>query len=225
MKYIIKIISIIDLVISKTAAALVTIILLSMVSFAFLQVILRNIFESGIPWMDVVLRHMVLWIGMLGGLLATRQGRQISIDLLTRIPHPRFRVILKYIGSVFTIVITFILARASYVFVAGEHDYGSTLFGDVPSWYAQVILPVGFGLICLQVLLNIILGRVKSTESHVMAIQPDEEIEINEDQENNIDEIIPGEADSSGSHVEEDKKSEIESEPSISASPTDEDKE
>ena len=48
-------------------------IVLFMVLMAFLQVILRNIFDMGIIWGDILLRHLVLWIGFIGASLATKK--------------------------------------------------------------------------------------------------------------------------------------------------------
>ena len=47
-----------------------------MILMAFGQVVLRNVFHTGIEWGDVFLRHMVLWLGFLGATIATGEGRQ-----------------------------------------------------------------------------------------------------------------------------------------------------
>ena len=41
---------------------------------AVLQIIMRNMFSSGIVWADPLLKIMVLWLGMLGALYATRKS-------------------------------------------------------------------------------------------------------------------------------------------------------
>ena len=41
-----------------------------MVALSFLQVLLRLLFHSGIVWLDPMLRHMVLWAGLLGAAVA-----------------------------------------------------------------------------------------------------------------------------------------------------------
>ncbi|MFC2170459.1 TRAP transporter small permease [Calditrichota bacterium] len=177
----------IDAYMAKGTAFLVIAVLLSMVFFAFLQVILRNFFNSGIPWAEVILRHLVLWVAMLGGLLATRESRQISIDLLTRVRIPALSLILRWLGSLFTLVVVIILARAAQVFVLGEQEFGSTLYKNIPSWYAQVILPVGFYLIGFQILLNLALGRSRTfepTAEEIDAENQDEKPNIPEDEAN-----------------------------------------
>ncbi|MBZ0265500.1 TRAP transporter small permease [bacterium] len=150
-------------VFESTLAKIVTwsviLILLSMLLLAFLQVILRNFFATGLPWVDIVLRNLVLWIGMLGGVLAARSGRQINIEVLTKLTPPVIGKYLRGIASLFTIVVCYYLVKASWTFVSVEKEFGTMFYGDVPNWYAQMILPIGFALIGLQVLFNLLLNR------------------------------------------------------------------
>lgn len=143
----------------RTISAVVITLLLGMVFLSFTQVVLRNVAATGFPWADVVLRHLVLAVGMFGAVLAARQGRQISIDLLSRIAGKRITMLLSWIGGLFTIVISLLMARAAWVFVAAERSFGSELFSGLPAWYFQVVIPLGFGLLALQSALNLLLGR------------------------------------------------------------------
>ena len=54
------------------------------VVLAALQIVLRYGFDSGIAWADPLLRVLVLWLGLLGALAATRDRRHITIDVLSR---------------------------------------------------------------------------------------------------------------------------------------------
>ena len=47
------------------------------------QILLRNIFSMGLPWADGVIRLMVLWLGLAGGIAASRDRKQIAIDIVT----------------------------------------------------------------------------------------------------------------------------------------------
>ena len=49
-----------------------------------LQIILRNVFHSGLLWADPLMRHIVLWLGCLGAALATTSARHINIDVFSR---------------------------------------------------------------------------------------------------------------------------------------------
>ena len=54
--------------------------LISMLGIAVLQIFLRNFFDSGFLWAESFLRILVLWVAMLGAMVATREKNHISID-------------------------------------------------------------------------------------------------------------------------------------------------
>ncbi|MGD0038444.1 MAG: TRAP transporter small permease subunit, partial [Bacteroidota bacterium] len=62
-----------DLALNKAEGALLILMLSIMVLVAFSQVMLRNVFHTGINGADVLLRHLVLWIGFLGAAIATSE--------------------------------------------------------------------------------------------------------------------------------------------------------
>lgn len=126
-----------------------------MVLLSFLQVLLRNFFDTGLLWADIFLRHLVLWVGFIGAALATRSEKHINVDILSRIVSKRYLASIKIVTQLFAITICAILARASYIFVMSEKEAGTIVFENIPSWYLQIILPVGFLLIGLRFLLKI----------------------------------------------------------------------
>ncbi len=200
-----RVIAAFDKILTLIVSVLVSIVLVSMVGLSFSQVVLRNIFDSGIPWADVILRHMVLWICMLGGVLATRQGRQISIDILTRISGDKVKTVLYWVGSLFTLAVLFFLMRASSEFVMGEREFGSKLYGIIPAWYAQIIIPAGFLLIALQVVLNIALGRTNRLEIQENVVEEETDLNTEEDSSDEEDEV-PGEVEEEEPETEEDEE-------------------
>ena len=118
-----------------------------MVIFAFLQVVLRNIFNEGILWGDILLRHLVLWVGFLGASLATRQQKHINIDIFSRFMSDKGKSIVRLITNLFSVFISYILAEAGWTFVQDEQMMGTVLFADIPAWYFQTIIPIGFFLL------------------------------------------------------------------------------
>ena len=56
----------------------------STLGFAVMQILLRNFFDIGLIWLESYLRMQVLWLAMLGAMVATREGEHIRIDLLAR---------------------------------------------------------------------------------------------------------------------------------------------
>lgn len=138
-----------DLV-SKLERFLLSIILITMLGLAALQVILRNLFDSGIEWADVFTRHLVLWIGFFGATLATRERKHIRIDVLSKILPPLVNKVLQVVVTIFCFLVTALLCQAAYVFTMDERMAGTVLFEGIPTWIFISIMPIGFFLIAVR---------------------------------------------------------------------------
>lgn len=142
----------------RVEGGVLVVLLAVMVVLSFVQVILRNVFSESLLWGEILLRHLVLWIGFVGAARATGAGRHISIDALTRFLPPRPRLAVRILTNAFALVICYFLLRASLTFIGDEIEFGSTVFGDIPSWYSQIIIPGGFGLMMVHFAVRLITG-------------------------------------------------------------------
>ncbi len=140
----------IDVFLGKCASALLIVLLAVMVLMGFTQVMLRNIFSTGILWADVFLRHTVLWIGFLGAIVAAGEKRHITIDALTKLLSPRQQRIASVITGIASVTVCYFLTSASLRFLKDEMEFGGTLILDLPIWIFQVIIPAGFGLMMVR---------------------------------------------------------------------------
>ena len=118
-----------------------------LVGLAVYQIVLRNVFRSGLYWGDPMLRVVVLWLAMVGAMVATREGGHISIDVLSHYSSDRARVVTAILVKTFSAVVCFIAAYYGFIFVADERVYGMTAFADVPVWWCEAIIPLGFSSI------------------------------------------------------------------------------
>jgi C4-dicarboxylate transporter DctQ subunit len=136
--------------IEKVETILLVIILSTMVLLAFLQVVLRNLFDQGILWADIFLRHLVLWVGFIGASLATREEKHINIDLFTRFLSTKGKNIIQVVTNLFAFIICILMAEAGWTFVQDEKAMGTILFNNVSAWYFQLIIPIGFFLMAFR---------------------------------------------------------------------------
>ena len=143
-----------------------------MVGLAFAQVVLRNLLQLGLPWADIVLRHMVLWASFLGASLATRQGRHIAIDVVSHFLTPTARRWLAAAIHAAACLISVLLANASWAFVATERLGQGLLLKGLPTWWAQLIIPIGFGLMAFRFGLRAILFATGQLEPRVLEESP-----------------------------------------------------
>ncbi|MBI3003788.1 MAG: TRAP transporter small permease [Ignavibacteriales bacterium] len=147
-----------DAFLNKAEGVLLVLFLSAMILMAFLQVVLRNGFNSTIIWVDILLRHLVLWIGFLGAALATSNDRHISIDAFTRFIRPKARLLVGVFTHLFAVVTCYFLFRASVVFVQNELSVNATLYHDIPAWYSEIIIPSGFALLMIHFLVRALLN-------------------------------------------------------------------
>lgn len=140
----------IDAGLNKVETVVLVALLSVMVLLSFLQVVLRNALGEGIVWADVLLRHLVLWVGFLGASLAVSHQRHIGIDALTRAMPVRWQLVVRAATNLFAAAMCIILFEASRSFLAYEIEDGRTLILDIPEWYSQLIIPVGFALLAFH---------------------------------------------------------------------------
>ena len=137
-------------IINLIEESLLALLLGVMIILATTQIFLRNIWGSGIDWSDPLLRVLVLWLGLLGAMAATRDGNHIKIDVLTKLlPASATR----YLNAITNLVSSAICAIVSYHagrFVIMEHEEGTIAFATIPSWVCEIIIPIGFGLMALR---------------------------------------------------------------------------
>lgn len=127
-----------------------------MVLLAFVQVLLRNVFDGGIIWGDPLVRQMVMWSGFMGAAVAASQDRHISIDALTQFMKGRAKDIVRVVTSLFASVVCYYLADAAWVFLLDEKQSGGELIAGIPSWIGLIIIPAGYLLLMVHFVLNAI---------------------------------------------------------------------
>jgi TRAP-type C4-dicarboxylate transport system permease small subunit len=129
---------------------LIALLVIFLVLFSLLQIILRNFFSTGIVWGDTLLRHLVLWVGLLGAARATAEHKHIQINLLSKLLSVKSSRILDMICDLFAMVVTATLLYASLTFLGNEMDSGVVAFGDIPNWWLETAFPLGFALMVIR---------------------------------------------------------------------------
>lgn len=124
--------------------------LMLMIGMTVVQIFLRNLFDSGIVWSDVLVRTLVLWVGLVGAMVASRQGNHITIDILDRYLPARTKSLVNFLVELFTASICTIAAYYSLLFVKMEFIDGGRAFAQIPSWLCESIIPLAFTVIALR---------------------------------------------------------------------------
>ena len=136
---------------------LLALILFTMVVLASSQVIMRNFFDSGFSWSDPLLRLLVLWLGLMGAMVATRLDRHITVDALLRILNPGLQRIARILTKLATAAVCALLAYHSVRMTAIDYEYQTLVIGAVPAWIGDLILPIAFAVMTLRLVLQTIM--------------------------------------------------------------------
>lgn len=121
-----------------------------MLAMALMQILLRNFFDAGIFWAESFLRILVLWIAMLGAMVATRNANHLSIDVAARFLPARHVLWISVFTSLISSFVCAVIAYYAFLFVKFEYEDGTIAFAIVPSWVCQSILPFGFGVMSVR---------------------------------------------------------------------------
>ena len=146
----------IDTKISLVETILITLLLSMMILMAFSQIVLRNLFATGIDWGDAMVRYLVVWVAFIGAAVATREGKHISIDLLYRWQKGSGSKAVKILTCFFSAAISALLTVAAVKFLWFEAQMGSTTFLNLPVWIPELIMPTAFGLMTLRFFMQMI---------------------------------------------------------------------
>jgi TRAP-type C4-dicarboxylate transport system permease small subunit len=98
-------------------------------------------------WIDVVTRHLLLWVAFFGAAIAASRRKHIKIDALSRLLTDTWRGRLLILLDIVAVVACVFLTVASWHFLKSEAESQAMLYGPIPSWVGILIVPVGFGLL------------------------------------------------------------------------------
>ena len=101
----------------KVETGVLVTLLLSMIIMAVVQIIMRNVFTSGLLWADAYVRIAVLWMALVGAMVASRSGKHIAIDVLIRTLNKKLQHIIRRITDAFTAIVCLLIMYYSFEFV------------------------------------------------------------------------------------------------------------
>jgi len=142
---------------------LAVVIFAAMTLLPVIETTTRLFSTNGIPASQVLVQHFTLWIGFLGAILATRQNKLLALTrdpLFDEAEKPHLG---KWIAKVTTFLVLVALTWGSWELLKIEMQYPIDIAPNIPRWVAQLIMPVGFGLMAIQV-------YVKSYKKHIHRI-------------------------------------------------------
>jgi len=131
---------------------LVSLALAALVLLPLGEIVLRKLFQTGISGATAFQQHLTLLIGLLGGALAAREGRLLTLSTLMDFLKGQGQVFTRVFSSAFAAGISVFLCVAAAQLVQTEKEAGKILAYGIPLWTIQLVMPLSFGVIALRLL-------------------------------------------------------------------------
>jgi TRAP-type C4-dicarboxylate transport system permease small subunit len=135
--------------VARVEDTLLAVLGLGLLAAAAAQLVFR-VLETGPVWLDPLMRTATLWLALIGALVATRERRQLHIDVLARRLPGRLGQGARILTAVFTSAVCVLLAQASWTLVELEREGAGTAFAGLPNWWLLAILPLVFVLMAMH---------------------------------------------------------------------------
>ncbi len=130
--------------------------LLLLLILAIIQIIARNFFDTGFTHMEVLTRHLILFIIFMGAALVSEQNRHIKIDILTAFLTEQQQEKLIRPLLLLSALVSAVFSWYSVIFWLDEWQYAPA--NERWSVYLALILPIGFFILALHLILLSITG-------------------------------------------------------------------
>jgi tripartite ATP-independent transporter DctM subunit len=115
-----------------------------------LEAVSRRGFGVPIPGSGPIVQHLVLWVAFLGAAIAAREGKLLALASGTFIPSGPWQRASRIFAATIAAWISAILTWGGVELALTERAAGTSLGAGIPTWVAQLVLPVGFGLIAIR---------------------------------------------------------------------------
>ncbi len=128
---------------------LVVLVLAALVLVPLLEIVLRKTANAGIAGASSFVQHFTLLVGVLGGAIAAREGRLLSLSTLSNVFPGIWKPAAIIFSNALAAAISAILCLAAWKWVHVEPADKILAYG-IPFRVFQLFLPVGFGVVALR---------------------------------------------------------------------------
>jgi len=109
---------------------------------------------------DELIRHLTLVIGMLGGMVAAREGRLLAMGTFVQIVPPQWQSTVHALAGVVATTVSAVLTLAAWQFVSQEAASPGSLAFGVPRIALEAVMPAGFAFITLRLAMHAAAGSL-----------------------------------------------------------------
>lgn len=124
----------------------------AMVILPLAEMVLRALFNGGVPGSTTLVQHLTLLISMAGGALAARDGRLLAFSTVPTLLHGAWAKGAQWFNSTVSTAVAGALVIASFNYIQVEREAAQPFLFGVPLWVVELMLPLGFAVITWRLL-------------------------------------------------------------------------
>jgi tripartite ATP-independent transporter DctM subunit len=110
----------------------------------------RKFLGAAIPGSGPIASTLTLWLGMLGAAIAARDGKLLTLATGEFLPEGRIKAIARVVSGTIGAMIATIFTLGGIALVQSDRLAGDVVTAGLPTWVADLALPLGFGLIAIR---------------------------------------------------------------------------
>ena len=124
--------------------------LLAMSLLPVLEMLLRGLFNLGLPGSIGYVQNLTLWVGFLGAIIASRERRHLNLATAKLVLPAGLKPAIEAATAVISVAVSACLFWASLQFVMSEMADPVRIGGWLPLWCMEAVLPLSFLVITLR---------------------------------------------------------------------------
>lgn len=135
------------------------ILLLAMVTVAFVNVVSRFTFKFSISFIEELEIYLYVWLVLLGSAIAFKRWDHLCVSILVEKLPDKLQKVVRIFVTLLSITFFVILFRFSIIHIQDEMLMGVTTTSmGVPMWWYTLGLPIGSGLIIFRLVQRLFTG-------------------------------------------------------------------
>ena len=142
-----KFFEIIDLIVGTINQTMAVFGLSVGVLLAFINVILRYVFDMSLTWAAELTNYLFIWSALFGAAYGFKQGAHISVTLFIEKFPPQITKFFLVFANFISIAYLGLMSYLGYTLILLLKDFGEDSVDlGIPMWVPHLVLPIAFGL-------------------------------------------------------------------------------
>ena len=121
------------------------------------QVFSRYLLGKPLTWSEELARYTMIWVTFLGTAVAQKRGTLVCVDMFLTAMPPKVQKVFRALSDIISLLFSGTMTYLSILFAGGPSAaLQKSPALHLPMWLVDLCVPIGFGLIFFNVVLNIL---------------------------------------------------------------------